>query len=123
MRDQTKKFETAILTLDEALFDSRREYLAVRYASLLADRPFRVTDDFLGELREEFDEGEILEMTFACATFSWGNIIGIALRVDLHSHEHYSELDWPAAEARKRQMAIDDLHLAHSDDDARNDET
>lgn len=103
MRDQTTPLQEAIETLDESLFNNRREYLAVKYASLLADRPFRVTEEFIEELRTEFDEDEILEMTFACATFSWGNIIGIALRVDLDGHQHYPPLDWDAAERSKTQ--------------------
>lgn len=107
MRDLTAPLQQAIETLDETLFNSRREYLAVKFASLLADRPFRVTDEFVEELKTEFEEGEILEMAFACGTFSWGNIVGIALRVDLVGHDHYQPLDWDEAERTKRQVAIE----------------
>lgn len=107
VRDQTAPLQQAIETLDESLFKRRREFLAVKFAALLADGPFRVTDGFIAELKTEFDEDEILEMVFACATFSWGNIIGIALRVDLDGHEHYPPLDWDAAERKKTASSPD----------------
>lgn len=93
-------------TLDPTKFDSRREYLAVKLAAHLADRPFRVTDELVDELRTEFDEDEILELVFCCGMFSWGNIVGIGLRVDLHDHSHYAPLDWAAAERTLRAQAI-----------------
>ena len=115
MRDQTAPLQAAIETLDESLFNNRREYLAVKFASLLADRPFRVTDAFIEELKTEFEEGEILEMAFSCATFSWGNIIGIALRVDLVGHDHYDPLDWDKSERIKREQALE--HARKLEDD------
>lgn len=107
MRDQTAPLEEAVRTLDEDKFNSRREYLAVKLAASLADRPFRVTDEQIKELRTEFDEAEIVEMMFCCAIFSWGNIVGIGLRVDLNDHSHYPALDWAAGEREKYEMTLE----------------
>lgn len=106
MRDQTQPLEEAIRTLDPALFNSRREYLAVKLAAALADRPFRVTDEQIEELKQEFTDEEILEMVFACATFSWGNILGIGLRVEMDTDSAYPQLDWRDAAETKRGMLL-----------------
>ena len=83
VRDQTIGFEGAIAVsgTDESRFN-RKEVLAIRLARALADRPFRLNSDLLTALREEYQDAEIIEMIFCCAIFSWGNIIGIATRVD-----------------------------------------
>lgn len=104
VRDQ-QPLEEAVATLDRELFNNDRECLAVRYAGHLTDRPFRVTDEQIDELRNEFTDDEIVEMTFGCATFFWGNIIGIALRVDLAGHDHYPPLDWDFAQETKSGSA------------------
>lgn len=107
MRDQTKPLEEAITSLDPALFNNRREYLAVKLAAALADCPFRLTGEQVEELKEEFAEEEILEMVFACATFSWGNIVGIALRVQTDPSSGYDPVDWEAAARTKQAMLRD----------------
>jgi hypothetical protein len=102
VRDQTLKFEGALGPQgpDPSGF-SRREYLAVHLAHCLGDAPFRLTDEFLEELKEEFTDGEIIEMIFACALFSWGNIVGIATRVECAPESDYPELPWESEEGRK----------------------
>lgn len=90
MRDQTKGKDDAISfdKLDKSKL-TRREGLAIGLARSLADNPFRVTDAQLDELRTEFSNEEIVEMIFACAIFSWGNIVGIATRVDTDPSSQY----------------------------------
>jgi hypothetical protein len=90
VRDQTVRFEGAIAVsgTDESRFN-RKEVLAIRLARALADRPFRLNSDLLTELRTEYRDDEIIEMIFCCAIFSWGNIIGIATRVDTESDGPY----------------------------------
>lgn len=81
MRDQVAPKEPYIETIDEAGL-SQREVLALRLAGSLADKPYRLSDELVRHLRTEFTDAEIVEMVFACALFSWGNIVGIGLRVD-----------------------------------------
>ena len=83
-------------------------YLALGLAHRLADAPFRLTDDYLAELRTQFSDAEIVEMIFACALFSWGNIVGIAVRVTCAEHSQYSELDWDAQMHRKTRTQDSD---------------
>ncbi len=102
VRDLVKPKERAILVGDESAL-SRREALALRLAGSLADQPFRLTDGLVEELRTEFTEAEIAEMVFACALFSWGNILGIGLRIDTDVDGPYgSGRDYEAARRRKK---------------------
>ncbi|RQG86787.1 carboxymuconolactone decarboxylase family protein [Natrarchaeobius halalkaliphilus] len=41
---------------------SRREYLAISLAADLSTDPHRISDQFFGDLREEFSEAEIVEL-------------------------------------------------------------
>jgi hypothetical protein len=105
VRDQTAKYEGAIRVTgtDESRF-SRKEALAIRLARALADMPFRLDETLLRELRTEYNDSEIIEMIFCCAIFSWGNIIGIATRVDTDADGPYrSGLTY--AEGQHRKMA------------------
>ena len=104
MRDQTKGKDEAISfdKLDESRL-SRREVLALTLARSLADNPFRLTDAQIEELRTEFSNDEIKEMIFACAVFSWGNIIGIATRVDTDPGSSYGS-GCTFAEGYKRKV-------------------
>lgn len=90
VRDQVSQLESRISVekLDESGL-TRREALALRLARSLADNPFRLTEAQIAELRTEFDDDEIVEMIFACAIFSWGNIVGIATRVDTAADSSY----------------------------------
>jgi len=92
VRDEVRKRESSISVerLDESKL-TRREALALRLARSLADNPFRVTDEQIAELKTEFADDEIIEMIFACAIFSWGNIIGIATRVDTNADSPYGD--------------------------------
>ena len=103
VRDEVRPLESAISVekLDETML-SRREALAVRLARCLADSPFRVTDEQIKELKTEFSDSEIIEIIFSCAIFSWGNIVGIATRVDTASNGPYgSGLTYSEGEKRK----------------------
>jgi alkylhydroperoxidase family enzyme len=105
VRDQTVGFEGAIAIsgTDESRFN-RREALAIRLARALADRPFRLDDDLLMALRTEYQDAEIIEMIFCCAIFSWGNIIGIATRVDTDPDGPYAS-GLTYAEGHERKMS------------------
>ena len=103
VRDQVKPLESYIEPLVEKKF-SRRELLALRLAGSLADRPYRLTDELMTELRTEFTEAEIVEMTFCCALFSWGNIFGIGLHIDTAPDSPYGAgLDYAQAGRHKHE--------------------
>ena len=105
MRDQTVAYEDAITPegLDTSSL-TRKEFLAINLARHLADNPFRVTDALLAELRQEYTDDEIAEMIFACAIFSWGNIIGIATRVDVEAGGRYKP-GMTYEEGRRRKLS------------------
>ena len=103
MRDQVEPLEADIHDHNSKKL-SRRESLAMQVAGSLADRPFRLTDDLMSELRSEFSESEIVEMVFCCGLFSWGNIFGIGLHTDTFADSPYgSGLDYTEAERHKRE--------------------
>ncbi len=60
----------------------RREALAVELAARIAGDPHTVTGDFWGELKSEFSEDELVELTFACSIFNWGNKFNITMQLD-----------------------------------------
>ena len=56
---------------------------ALRYAQAMTEDPHRVTDEVFAELREHYDEGQIVELTCAIGLTSYFNRFTSALRVDL----------------------------------------
>lgn len=102
MRDQVKPLEPYIERVDGGKL-TRREALALRLAGSLGDQPYRLADALMEELRSEFSDAEIVEMIFACALFSWGNIIGIACHLDTTAESPYgSGLDYVEGKRRKQ---------------------
>lgn len=59
-----------------------REALAVELAARIADDPHSVTGDFWDKLKVEFTDEELVELTFACSTFNWGNKFNITMKMD-----------------------------------------
>ena len=61
---------------------TEREALAVSFAERIALDPHTVTDEFWGDLKKVFSDEEIIEMTFACGIFNWGNKFNITMHMD-----------------------------------------
>ncbi|HCG02725.1 MAG TPA: hypothetical protein DEV93_19545 [Chloroflexi bacterium] len=79
VRDQTIPLIEKMVPLDEEFF-TRREAVVIRLAGNLANKPWRVTDEQMAELRTEFTEPEIVEIILSRAVYSWGNILGIEVQ-------------------------------------------
>ncbi len=71
----------------EALND--REALGISLAERIALDPHTVTDEFFAKLREHFSDEEIVEMTFACGIFNWGNKFNITMNMDTEPESDY----------------------------------
>ena len=100
MSDQVKPKEDAIFGGDLSGL-SKREALAVELAERIAGDPHTVTAEFWNTLKEEFTDDELVELTFACSIFNWGNKFNITMQLDTdgttyESGMEYKELD-PAA--------------------------
>jgi alkylhydroperoxidase family enzyme len=68
-------------------FRSRNDFSGAEKAALeLAERvtrdPHEVDDDFWAELRQHYDEGEIIELLAAIGLFNYFNRFNDALRMD-----------------------------------------
>ena len=59
------------------------------FAERIALDPHTVTDDFFSELKSEFSEEEIVEITFACGIFNWGNKFNITMQLDTADDSEY----------------------------------
>jgi alkylhydroperoxidase family enzyme len=89
IRDQVAPMECAVLgNIDEKAL-SRREYLTVKLAEYVAGDPNCIPDSFYQELKDEFSEGEIVELVFACAIFNFGNKFNITMRLDTTEESDY----------------------------------
>ena len=100
MSDQVRPKEDAIFGGDTSDL-SKREALALELAERIAGDPHTVTTGFWNTLKEEFTDDELVEMTFACSIFNWGNKFNITMQLDTdgttyESGMEYKELD-PAA--------------------------
>jgi len=73
---------------EEAIFDgdtttlTKREALAVELAERIAGDPHSVTSEFWNALKEEFTDDELVELSFACSIFNWGNKFNITMQLD-----------------------------------------
>ena len=73
---------------EDALFSgeysslSKREGLAVELAGRIASDPHTITSEFWDELKTEFSDDELVEMSFACSIFNWGNKFNITMQLD-----------------------------------------
>ena len=81
MSVQVKEKEDALLGGDTSSL-TKREALAVELAERIAGDPHSVTTAFWGELKEEFSDDELVEMSFACGIFNWGNKFNITMQMD-----------------------------------------
>ena len=68
---------------------NEREALGVSLAERIALDPHTVTDEFFAELKRVFSEEEIIEMTFACGIFNWGNKFNITMHMDGDGDSEY----------------------------------
>ena len=68
---------------------NEREALAVSFAERIALDPHTVTDEFFAELKGTFSEEEIIEMTFACGIYNWGNKFNITMHMDAEAGSDY----------------------------------
>lgn len=59
-----------------------REALAVELAERIAGDPHSVTSGFWDTLKEEFSDDELVELSFACSIFNWGNKFNITMQLD-----------------------------------------
>lgn len=69
---------------------NEREALAVSYAERIALDPHTVDDEFFAKLKSVFSEEEIVEMTFACGIFNWGNKFNITMHMDGDGASEYA---------------------------------
>ena len=81
MSAQVQPKEEAIFGGDYSSL-SKREALAVELAGRIASDPHTVTSQFWEELKSEFSDDELVEMTFACSIFNWGNKFNITMQLD-----------------------------------------
>ncbi len=61
---------------------TRWEALAVDLAERIAGDPYSVTGEFRATLKEEFSDDELVELSFACSIFNWGNKFNITMQLD-----------------------------------------
>ncbi len=66
-----------------------REALAISLAERIALDPHTVTDEFFASLQEHFSDPEIVEMTYACGIFNWGNKFNITMNMDTEPESDY----------------------------------
>lgn len=73
---------------------SEREWLVIRYAEQMTRAPYRIRDEFFAELRRQFDDRQIVDMTMRFALCSAWNKFNDALKLDMESavHQAYVEI-------------------------------
>ncbi len=81
MSAQVKPKEDAIFGGDPSSL-TKREALAIELAERIAGDPHTVTAKFWDTLKEEFSDEELVELTFACSIFNWGNKFNITMQLD-----------------------------------------
>ena len=59
-----------------------REGLAVELAGRIASDPHTITSEFWDKLKSEFSDDELVELSFACSIFNWGNKFNITMQLD-----------------------------------------
>lgn len=70
---------------------NEREAKAVSFAERIALDPHTVTDEFFADLEKTFTDEEIVEMTFACGIYNWGNKFNITMHMDGDGQSEYGE--------------------------------
>ena len=61
---------------------TKREGLAVGLAGRIASDPHTITSEFWTELKSEFSDDELVELSFAASIFNWGNKFNITMQLD-----------------------------------------
>ena len=82
----------ALATLAHKIDEGRltkREALAIELIDRMVQDPHAVSDQFFADLKQAFDEDELIELVFAGALFIWGNHFNITMRVDTDQESAY----------------------------------
>jgi alkylhydroperoxidase family enzyme len=87
-RTKAEALATLAHRIDEGRL-STREALAIKLIDRMVEDPHTVTDQFFAELRQVFNEDELIELVFAAALFIWGNHFNITMRVDTDPESAY----------------------------------
>jgi alkylhydroperoxidase family enzyme len=94
---QVKPKEDAIFGGDPSALTTR-EALAVELAERIAGDPHSVTSEFWNSLKEEFSDDELVELTFACSIFNWGNKFNITMQLDTDGTTYASGMAYQEVE-------------------------
>lgn len=97
MSAQVKPKEDAIFGGDPSSL-TKREALAIELAERIAGDPHTVTGKFWDTLKEEFSDEELVELTFACSIFNWGNKFNITMRLDTDGTTYDSGMEYREVE-------------------------
>jgi len=99
-RTKAEALAALVHKMDEGKL-SKREALALKLIDRMVEDPHTVTDGFFAELRQVFNEDELIELVFAGALFIWGNHFNITMRVDTDPESAYPHnLRYASATAR-----------------------
>lgn len=93
MSAQVKPKEDAIFGGDPSALTTR-EALAVELAERIAGDPHSVTSEFWSTLKEEFSDDELVELSFACSIFNWGNKFNITMQLDTDGTTYSNGLEY-----------------------------
>ena len=77
---------------------TKREALAVELAERIAGDPHSITAAFWGTLKEEFSDDELVELSFACGIFNWGNKFNITMQLDTDGTTYASGMEYREVE-------------------------
>ena len=97
MSDQVKPKEDAIFGGDTSVLTTR-EALALDLAERIAGDPHSVTSEFWDTLKEEFSDDELVELTFACSIFNWGNKFNITMQLDSDGENYPTGMEYREVE-------------------------
>ncbi|MBL6952170.1 MAG: hypothetical protein ISR50_06035 [Alphaproteobacteria bacterium] len=93
MSAQVGPKEDAIFGGDQSSL-TKREALAVDLAERIAGDPHSVTSEFWQTMKEEFTDEELVELTFACSIFNWGNKFNITMQLDTDGTTYDSGMEY-----------------------------
>jgi len=66
-----------------------REAVAIQLIDRMVADPHTVDDAFFDELKQHFNEDELIELVFAGSLFIWGNHFNVTMRVDTDADSAY----------------------------------
>jgi alkylhydroperoxidase family enzyme len=90
---QVKPKEDAIFGGDPSALTAR-EALAIELAERIAGDPHTITSAFWDKLKEEFTDDELVELSFACSIFNWGNKFNITMQLDTDGTTYASGMEY-----------------------------